>query len=190
MTSGPSLWRDWSDELFDSYELVFAVNRAGLFNCHYWGLVDEHMRGIVANGARLPEMAFFSNRVVESRKSTFTLGLYGAEASRLYEKRIKPMQTGPCFWTMPCLLQVAGHVADSLKAPLDIYGLDCSLELATRWKMELPWVRFAMPENIGEIRGEIDEKWKAWILGEDAAHEGNEEMHEVLEPQMDTDIHR
>lgn len=174
------MWRDWSDELFDAYELVFAVNRAGLFRCHYWGFVDDDMTALAESGRYRPEIGFFTNRRLRLDRTIFSLGLYGGDVVRLEEAGIDPMQTGQCYWTMPCLLKEAGNVADSLGMPLDIYGLDCSPEHWTRWRMELPWVRYAMPENVREIRGDLDERWRQWILGSG---------EEILEPQIHADQH-
>tara|TARA_R110002074_G_scaffold14418_3_gene49785 strand:+ start:789 stop:1334 length:546 start_codon:yes stop_codon:yes gene_type:complete len=168
LTAGASLARDWNESKFEEYDLVYAVNRAAvMFRHHYNCFCDEEMSALYEKDGTKTFTGSISTNVWDQDFS-----LYGKHPRWLSTKSIQEPETTRCRYTFPCALREVS-LQSFCGDLVDIYGLDCggtgvgngTIEYPSlRWRLELPWVAYAMPKNIRNIYGDIREDWKQWIL--------------------------
>lgn len=159
---GPSLPEVWSNERFDEYQIVVAVNTAAWrYKCHWLCASDAHVFAPLWGGSHpLPLLGVIANepRGKEAKLRglrTIPLRLQGPEWLKGTGRR--PPNSVQCGFTMPnalawCLSQTTGMI--------DIFGCDFSTALldfagqkgnhdAVRWQRESAWLRVIWePERI------------------------------------------
>lgn len=163
LTPGESLARVWRDDLASDYELVFAVNRAGLFfRCDYLAYVDAivHRSLDRYHEPRRAYLSACSRSGGIGSPPTYPLRMWG---SRLYGIHIRK--------TFPCVLYEARDLAKSWGVGIDIYGLDMSSGVglggdcaypSDRWEQELCIMAIFWPTDC-RVFGDISPDRLAWI---------------------------
>lgn len=156
---GPSLPRDWHEDLFDEYGLVVAVNSAGhVYRCHYlFGSDPQIVVPVIDGKKKKPLNALVTNR-------GYVLKATRAKVPAQQCNRIKhPMEKNEeCAFNMPNALKFCLEQA----AYVEIFGMDWNgmkNDFAgmkgdhrdRRWRNEAIWLRRVWDDTRIIVNGDI-----------------------------------
>lgn len=165
LSCGPSLTREWSEDLQKGYDLTLGVNTASwVFRTDLWAYLDKEVY-LCFPKEKDPPMTILTHRkmVRPLGSDLIEMELYNRDNKELPPGDLRAHAAVNCNYTFPCALHEAKKLSGG--GEVHIYGFDMAVHKhcvgnkggdrgTSRWMREFPWVKMVW-QNHWKVFGDL-----------------------------------